>query len=490
MPKRHQPKTQGEKTQTAFWQRTATAKRRGMASVSLTEKLLAQACRRFEQLFQKLPLACFCYDIQGTLIEWNRASQTLFHLPPEQALLKPVWEVIGRRTDIEITRALIKSVLTGQTYEGLEWEDTYPDGTARNLLCNAFPLRDSGGAIVGGISAHVDITERTRIECALRENDERWQLALRGNNDGIWDWNLRTGAVFVSARWKEILGETNGEEDCLANGEEVSKFLETWFQRVHPDDRDGAIQAFREHLDRATAFYSSEHRVQCRDGAYKWVLDRGQALWNRNGEALRVAGSFTDITERKRSDEAVREANQKLEEANQKLAALATTDGLTGIPNRRMFDERLAMEVERAHRYGFPLSLALLDVDHFKLYNDTYGHQAGDEVLKAVAQILQNSVREADMVARYGGEEFVLVLPHTDGLEALTVAEHCRAALEAYPWPERLATASFGIATFTDALTTAPEMIHAADRALYSSKQNGRNRLTHIDTLESAVSRG
>ena len=405
--------------------------------------------------------------------------------------MRPVWEVLGRREDSEITRALIKSVVAGNTYEGLEWEDLGPDGKVRHLLCNTFPLREPGGTIVGGISANVDITERTRIEQVLWENDERWQLALRGNNDGIWDWNIRTGAVFVSARWREILGDTSEEtliEKAQAEkaeaSESISQFLETWFQRVHPADRDGAIHAFRAHLERATAFYSSEHRVLCGDGTYKWVLDRGQALWNRNAEALRVAGSFTDITERKRSDQAVRETNQKLEEANRKLAELATTDGLTGVHNRRVFDERLAMETERATRYTLPLSLVLLDVDHFKQYNDTYGHQAGDDVLKAVAQTLQANVREADLVARYGGEEFVLVLPHTDAKAALIVAERCRAALETHSWAARLVTASFGIATLHTALTTGLEMVAAADRALYHSKKNGRNRLTHADALE------
>ncbi len=451
------------------------------------EVLQEQAAQRFEQLFQGLPLSCYCYDTEGRIMEWNRSSEALFRRPAAQALFLPVWEVVGRPQDAEILRAFVRSVIAGQSYEGVEWEDVAANGAPRSLLCNAFPMRGRLGEITGGMTVSVDITERVRAEQTLWENEECWQLALKGNHDGIWDWNARHGRLFLSVRGRQILGEEAGETFLrpgmvagkeIPNGKNPSGFCEAWFQRVHPDDRDSAVQAFEAHLARKTAFYGSEHRVQCQDGSSRWVLDRGQALWDRSGLLVRMAGSVTDITERKRWEQDVQEANAKLAAANRQLEALATQDGLMGLKNHRAFQERLAMELERARRYDFPLSVALLDVDDFKLYNDTYGHPAGDLVLQTVSERLTVSVREADLVARYGGEEFVLILPHTRAAEALIVAERCRAAIESADWPARPVTASFGIATLTPAMANQAVLIVAADEALYCSKHGGRNCVT------------
>ncbi len=172
-----------------------------------------------------------------------------------------------------------------------------------------------------------------------------------------------------------------------------------------------------------------------------------------------------------------------LEEANIRLDALATTDGLTGVKNRRAFGEKLAGEVLRSARYGAPLSLLLLDVDKFKQYNDSFGHPAGDEVLKTVARVLGEQARTTDFVARYGGEEFTLVLPNTGAEGSLVLAERLRVAIESTSWPNRAVTASFGAATWTSEINTDTALIDAADRALYTSKENGRNRVTHINCL-------
>jgi PAS domain S-box-containing protein len=130
-------------------------------------------------------------------------------------------------------------------------------------------------------------------EAALRESEERWQLALRGNNDGIWDWNVKTNQVFFSPRWKEMLGY----EDY-----EVANHLDEWSKRVHPDDIGWVTAAIQDHFAHKTPFYITEHRVQCKDGSYKWILDRGQALWDENGNVMRMVGSHTDITDRKTAE--------------------------------------------------------------------------------------------------------------------------------------------------------------------------------------------
>jgi diguanylate cyclase (GGDEF)-like protein len=142
------------------------------------------------------------------------------------------------------------------------------------------------------------------------------------------------------------------------------------------------------------------------------------------------------------------------------------------------------MEHARAPRYHLPLSICLLDVDSFKQYNDAFGHPAGDQVLIRVAALLSESVRDTDFVARYGGEEFVLILPHTDVEGARTVAERCRTAIVQAAWPCRPVTASFGVSTLHDGIASASELIALADQALYAAKGAGRNRVMHIDEIE------
>jgi two-component system, cell cycle response regulator len=194
-------------------------------------------------------------------------------------------------------------------------------------------------------------------------------------------------------------------------------------------------------------------------------------------------------------------ANRELEEKRSELERISRTDGLTGLVNRRYFDERFKEEISRASRYQSPLSCFLLDVDHFKKVNDTYGHPFGDVVLKEVAQVLQRTLRETDIVARYGGEEFIALMPEIPREEAWRAAERTRLAVEAMrltyfptppvesrtktsalpPGPVRC-TASFGLATWPfDAGMTAEQLIQMADNCLYEAKRSGRNRVIQFE---------
>ena len=199
---------------------------------------------------------------------------------------------------------------------------------------------------------------------------------------------------------------------------------------------------------------------------------------------LLMAGWLGGELERRQSRAQLEAQQLELLQATDALERLATHDGLTGLKNRRALDEQLEAEFQRARRYKTPLSMILLDVDRFKFFNDSYGHPAGDEVLKTLGQILGGGVRNIDFAARYGGEEFALLLPNTDDAGALILAERLRAKVESHDWKVRAVTSSFGVATLNGQTKEAKQLLKSADEALYHAKENGRNRVAHYDAVQ------
>lgn len=176
--------------------------------------------------------------------------------------------------------------------------------------------------------------------------------------------------------------------------------------------------------------------------------------------------------------------HDQLARQNSLLAELAAVDELTGVKNRRRFREDLELLFAQADRLNTPLSLIMIDIDHFKAYNDVFGHPAGDEVLHTVGSILRAAIRGHDVVARYGGEEFVVLLPATGREEALDVADRLRQAIATRPWTHRLVTASLGVATSDQSTPTSADLVEQADQALYHSKRTGRDRISHHDECQ------
>jgi len=210
----------------------------------------------------------------------------------------------------------------------------------------------------------------------------------------------------------------------------------------------------------------------------------------RTDEGLHVVCAVVDLTERKLTEDRLTQQAAMLEAANVKLTELAMTDSLTALWNRRTFLEQMDIQLEWAVRHAHPMSVLILDLDEFKPYNDEYGHLAGDEILRGAARLLRDRARRSDFLARIGGEEFGAILHGADRPGAVKLAEQLRAAVEAAQWPRRKITVSVGAATvqFPRPVPrpTSPERSHIlalADRALYYSKQQGRNRVTHIEDL-------
>lgn len=203
-----------------------------------------------------------------------------------------------------------------------------------------------------------------------------------------------------------------------------------------------------------------------------------------------VLGAIVDLTERRLAEQMIAAQAQELAKVNERLSELASTDSLTGLWNRRAFLDQLGIQMELAKRTGRPTSIMILDVDHFKPYNDEYGHLAGDEVLRSVSRILTEVARRSDFVARIGGEEFAFILPETDESGAEHLGERFRAAIANAEWSLRAITASIGATTVTLGRDNADppddwrsRLLNEADQALYHSKKRGRNRFTHVTEI-------
>lgn len=265
-------------------------------------------------------------------------------------------------------------------------------------------------------------------------------------------------------------------EPLLGWSQESWVSVEDWASRIHPDDRDNVVN-FCVSQSVAGVDHEADYRALTKDKGFVWIRDVVHVVRNEAGEVESLIGFMFDISERKRIEHELLKMQKKLE-------ALSFEDGLTGSANRRMFDDRLRAEWKAARAVQQPLSLVLLDIDHFKQYNDLYGHVEGDACLVQVAGALNEmDLGIRGIVARYGGEEFALLLPETDEAGAQAIAEQCRGAIEALHIrqdnsPGKKVTVSVGVGTVIPPVDgEARHFCEAVDKLLYTAKQEGRNRV-------------
>ena len=317
---------------------------------------------------------------------------------------------------------------------------------------------DDAGTVRTGVT--FDITASKLAEAELRETEARWKLALDSTGDGVWDWDIPSGVEIFSKRFMEMYGYGEGE---------LASRTDEFDARTHPDDLEQLLRNRQAHLDGHTPTYINEHRIQCKDGSWKWTLSRGMVISrDAHCKPLRMIGTHTDITGRKHSEALIWQQ--------------ANFDPLTGLPNRRMLRDRVEQEIKKSRRDGGHLAILFIDLDHFKEVNDTLGHDRGDLLLVEAARRIRRCVRESDTVARMGGDEFTVVLPELAGSDSMARITqdilNAMAAVFQLGDEQVFVSASIGITVYPQDATEVEGLFKNADQALYVAKGAGRNRFS------------
>lgn len=428
---------------------------------------------QLDDLLEHIPAGVIVHGVDGRILNANRLACELIGMSVEQlknrvsGKARPLLRADGTPLppeELPVNVVLRTGSKVSEVILGIA--DPQPE-SVRWLICNAYPEFDSKGKLCRVIVCFTDCTAMKRAEQGLQKSEERLRLILEGSTDAPWDYDLVKSEIYYSDRWWDMLGYRPGE---------LGSDTSLWLDLAHPDDKVRVTGYWDELLASQRGTYSVEWRLRHRDGHYVPVLSRGLVTRDAAGKALRVSGTNTDLTERK--------------EAERRIYELAYYDHLTGLPNRRLLGEELDKALARSERTGRLGAVVFLDLDNFKLLNDTMGHDFGDMLLRQVAERLRHTLRHCDQLARLGGDEFVLVLedlgddPRESVIEAQHVLEKLLFTLgQPYYLDGRLfvSTPSIGVTLFDGAASGIETLLKQADLAMYRAKAEGRNTARFFD---------
>ncbi|WP_420475733.1 EAL and GGDEF domain-containing protein [Noviherbaspirillum sp. ST9] len=429
-----------------------------------TNRMLDAKLNDLRRLFEQAP--GFVAVVRGPEFVFDMANEAYQQLVGHRQLVGRAFRDILPELDgqgfIEIMDEVLKTgkAFVGRGIKATVQRETGGPKTDIYIDLVVQPITDTDGTVFSLFVQGHDITAQKRAEDALRISNERWKLAIEGTGDGVWDWDMQSNEVTYSARWKDMLGYAEHE---------IGNTVDEWRNRLHPDDAAATLALLHECIDGKVTSFKDEHRLRCKDGTWKWVMARAIVVTrDERRRPLRLTGTMTDISAKKESDERIwRHAN---------------FDTLTGLPNRRLFRDRLDQEVRKAHRTGMQAALLFIDLDRFKEVNDLLGHDAGDLLLTQVARRLGDCVRESDTVARLGGDEFTVILTELDDEGHVEIL--AKKILDALHAPFHLGnevayvSGSIGITMYPNDAGNPEELIRNADQAMYAAKAAGRDQFS------------
>ncbi len=424
------------------------------------ENAIAERESLYRQMFDRNPAVKLLIDPStGQIVDANKAACDFYGYDHATLRKMVIGQINVAKGDV-ITRAVQKIIDNGAASSS--FRHRLANGAIRDVRVNSGRVVLNGSEYINSIV--FDVTERNEYERRLIKANRQLQLErqrldeiVRATNAGTWEWNIQTGDIRLNNRWAEIAGYTL-EELMPCN-------VDRWINLCHPEDVETINGLLDRHFDHETDQFDCEYRLKHKNGNWVWVLDRGKVFeWSDDGKPLRLSGTHSDITLSK--------------EIEQRIRHMALSDPLTGLGNRRQFEDQLSNALSKCRAGGRHVVLLLLDLDDFKMVNDTYGHPVGDALLADVADRIKKQFRESDFIARLGGDEFAVLLTQ---VEDINVAE--KAALRVINAVARTSHieeydikigVSIGIGVGSEAVL--PKTLYRrADRALYQAKEAGRN---------------
>jgi diguanylate cyclase (GGDEF)-like protein/PAS domain S-box-containing protein len=410
-----------------------------------------QLSRLNRRLFRDAPFAGLICDAHLGVLAWNRAAERTFGWKSKDALGRALPDLLFPEDERAAAERELRELLErGVQDQGLRVAHTRR-GEARLDEWTVVPLRDGSGGIAGaGVLVREPFAQA-----------DRYAVACGGTGDTVFDWDLGTGRFWLSDGWAAQAGDGASQAGPT-----------DWLDRVHPSDREQVDSALQAHLDGRSERFESEHRIRHGADAWRWVLARGRAVRDASGRAVRIAGSFMDVTRRRE------EADRALHDA--------LHDPLTRLPNRALFLDLVRRSFARSRRRDdYRFAVVFLDMDRFKAVNDGLGHAAGDDLLAQMAARLQGCLREGDTLARHGGDEFTILLDDVKGHQDVHIVADRLHQVTAQPFElsghEVFSTLSVGVALSTPGYARPEDLLLDADTAMYRAKALGRARTVVFD---------
>lgn len=434
---------------------------------------------QIEAVYDRVPVGLCYLNQDGLVVTINDQLSRLLGVESETAVGRNIEDIVPRHA------SLLRKALAAA-----KGGEVVPDGEVEiaeeSFMVSAAGVTNDLGQFAGISVAYTNITELRRATRKLEETEQRTAYALENAGQWIWDLNIPANEVWRSPQYRVLLGlDPNADE----------KPSVAW-DILHPDDRTHTLQAFDDALSGKNPFFEAIYRVKRPDGGDTWILSRGKIVeYDAKGAPLRLLATSVDISMQKRIEEQLSstvELRLKLEEklltANRKLKNLSERDHLTNLPNRRKFSHLLRQAFGQAREVHENLAVIMVDIDHFKTYNDFYGHLAGDDCLMYVARSLNKVMKQTGgSLARFGGEEFAALLFGVPEHEVVKIATQMLNSVTAMKIkheasPSGLVSISLGIAILGEdnraAIAGPDDLLNLADTALYQSKRNGRGRVS------------